>query len=820
MMSRTLKILSMVVLAALSLCCPVRAGLRLASEGKSDYVVVKPDRATPNEEAAATDLAHYLKLITGADLPILTAAEAAGRGNGAKFLYIGRRAPSDARPFAEWERRIRSENGDVYFYGRDRRDGVFAVYDFLEEYFGCRWFSLRGNEKIPTKREAELPPIDFSRIPSFPIQMYGQNRAIELSKAYERRNRVFILQRSTPMLITGHVPDMMVPPGGKHANKIWKPFPLFKDEAWFETHPEYFSLDPEGKRVSGVQLCYYNPELRKLLNEKYDQIIRNCRKDDGPALVKCNLNDNWGFKGKTLCCCPGCMALVKKYDDPAGPYWDYMIELCGFLKERHPDITVEGSTYQISAEVPKCIRRLPDNLMIGYAPLWHNYLKPFDHPSNAPLQEKLKSSLEKFRKVRVQIYPTVYPRDTTIQPLIADLRQLGRTLRYLKKQGVVELTAELGYTWQCETAFSDLRYYLLSRLANNVELDVDELVVEYMEHTYRKAAPKMIAYWRELEQCEAEETVGLMWTGLPYGAYRYLNAANLSRWTKEFDAMEELVKDDTEALAAVKSARVNLDEAILSVWPRLPKRREFDLDTVLTRVRKNIAAATERVTAFETDPDKRKKLFDNLYARRVLNGVDFFEFAARKPKALRIRRPLRPGAVHRQIPTHRRYTEFNVRAYSDDPKAPFGVSMWFNLRTKAEIPTPKLRLCAVGGSDRFVAMKNTRVLRRDEIQKNVGKGFRLYYIGRTRLYPQCVLWLGGVRLSMNAQLSHFFDPRHPEQEYDVYLSIRARAKPVSAYLGEVVLIKCDGHSPGEAAPDTAATAEPGPERKKSGKSRK
>jgi len=804
MMSRTLKILGAVVLTALGLCCPVRADIRLASGGKSDYVVVRPDRATPEEKAAAADLAHYLELITRAKFPVLTAAEAAGRTGNAKFLYLDRRAPSDARPFAEWERRIRAENGDVYFYGWGDRGNVFAVYDFLDRYFGCRWFSLRGDEKIPENREPLLPEMDISHIPSFPIQMYGGvHLCREQLENYERRNRIFICRRSTPMLITGHVPDMMVPPGGKYKNAAWKPFPLFAGEEWFDRHPDYFSLDPEGKRVPGVQLCYSNPELRRLLNEKYEAIIKKYGNGEA-ALVKCNLNDNWGFSGKTLCCCPGCMALVKKYGDPAGPYWDYMIELCGFLKERHPEITVEGSTYQISEKVPACIGKLPDNLMIGYAPLWRNFLKPFDDPSNARLQERLKLSLEKFRKVRVQIYATVYPRDTTIQPLVAGLRQWGRSLRYLKKQGVVELTAELGYSWNCETAFSDLRYYLIARLADDVERDVDALIVEYMEFTYGKAAPKMIAYWKELENCEAQETRGLMWTGLPYGAYRYLNAANLSRWSREFDAMERLVADDVDALRAVRSARVNLDEAVLSVMPRLPKNSGFELEPVAARMRKNFSASLEHILAFEKDDRKRQEAFEYLFNRRTLNGVDFFEFAARTPLPIKnkLKRPIRPGAVLRQIPTHRRHTEHHIRRYSPDPKAAFGVSIWFNLRNKTVIPPPKLRLCDVGGFDRFVALGDPRPLPVETFKRNAGKGYKLYYIGHTRLYPMCVLWLGGLRVSMNAQLSHLYDPRRPEQEYDVYLSIKYRRQPSSAYLDEVVLVKRDRHSPrSEAAED-------------------
>ena len=141
----------------------VRAGeaaIRLASGGSTVFSIVIPDTPSPEEAAAAADFAHYLKVITGADFPVLPSQEAEKRGSG-KRLYVGRRAPSDARPLAERERRVRQENGDLYFYGRSPRDGAFAVFDFLEKYFGCRWFSLRGNEKIPENREPVLPVIAY-----------------------------------------------------------------------------------------------------------------------------------------------------------------------------------------------------------------------------------------------------------------------------------------------------------------------------------------------------------------------------------------------------------------------------------------------------------------------------------------------------------------------------------------------------------------------------------------------------------------------------------------------------------------------------------
>ena len=69
-------------------------GLTLALSGKSEYVIVVPDKATPVEKTAARELRDHLAKVTGANLPV--SAEAAAPA-GAPRVVLGHWALRDGQ---------------------------------------------------------------------------------------------------------------------------------------------------------------------------------------------------------------------------------------------------------------------------------------------------------------------------------------------------------------------------------------------------------------------------------------------------------------------------------------------------------------------------------------------------------------------------------------------------------------------------------------------------------------------------------------------------------------------------------------------------
>ena len=200
------------IAAACAAALPAAAEIRLASNGKTDYTIVAPAKPTTHEQAAVKDLAKYLSQITGAKFAVNSDAP--------KKIYVGKKAPSDKTPLKEYERRVKEEAGDIYICGNGLQGNAFAVYDFLEKFFDCRWYTFFGDECIPPKPEAVFAKIDLSVVPSFDSFGYFGNASTQLiatGENFRRRNRIYDLKLELTEPFLGanysHILSRVMPPG-------------------------------------------------------------------------------------------------------------------------------------------------------------------------------------------------------------------------------------------------------------------------------------------------------------------------------------------------------------------------------------------------------------------------------------------------------------------------------------------------------------------------------------------------------------------------------------------------------------------------------
>ena len=136
------------ILCGLLLCSFASAQtLKIADNGKSDYVIVIPDNPAMVLKNAARELAEHLKWVTGIEYKIF---EAAARPKGKPAFFIGD-AGKAAFPDVDFTKAkadttaIRFKDGDVYLNGRMPRGPLYAVYTFLEDYVGIRWWTPTEN---------------------------------------------------------------------------------------------------------------------------------------------------------------------------------------------------------------------------------------------------------------------------------------------------------------------------------------------------------------------------------------------------------------------------------------------------------------------------------------------------------------------------------------------------------------------------------------------------------------------------------------------------------------------------------------------------
>src|SRR5690606_3563337 len=121
--------------------------------------------------------------------------------------------------------------------------------------------------------------------------------------------------------------------------KYIEDFPWLKHKNYFETNPEFFSMNKEGVRVPDRQLNFGNPELRKELTKN---ILKFIEVEGDDIMVNVTAMDTPG----RFCYSPESVKLEEKYQTHAGPIIDYVIELCAVLKEKYPRVKVITSAYR------------------------------------------------------------------------------------------------------------------------------------------------------------------------------------------------------------------------------------------------------------------------------------------------------------------------------------------------------------------------------------------------------------------------------------------------------------------------------------------
>ena len=127
--------------------------LELARDGNTAYKVVISAGASAQVKAVAEDFAEHFRAMTGASIPIVTDADERvekevliGPSQHVSELMVG----IDLSRMADEEYLITTVDSSLILTGGQRRGTPNAVYTFLDEVLGCRWFAPDCTV-VPTK---------------------------------------------------------------------------------------------------------------------------------------------------------------------------------------------------------------------------------------------------------------------------------------------------------------------------------------------------------------------------------------------------------------------------------------------------------------------------------------------------------------------------------------------------------------------------------------------------------------------------------------------------------------------------------------------
>ena len=124
----------------------------LAKDGATGWTIVLPDGATIVEKTASRELSEHLKLVTGANLP--TIAEKDVPAGGKSLIFVGNTGKAPKKNYKFDEILIKMDGGNLILAGHEKRGCLYAVYSFLQDVVGVRWWAPKIRSSRRSRRSS------------------------------------------------------------------------------------------------------------------------------------------------------------------------------------------------------------------------------------------------------------------------------------------------------------------------------------------------------------------------------------------------------------------------------------------------------------------------------------------------------------------------------------------------------------------------------------------------------------------------------------------------------------------------------------------
>ncbi|NLS93816.1 MAG: DUF4838 domain-containing protein [Planctomycetaceae bacterium] len=518
------------------------ANLVLASQGKTNFVIVLPSEPASPVSTAANELQSHLQKVTGVELPIVADDKVP---SGTPMIVVGPcRQLAQLVPDLDVESLgydgivMKTVGDNLILAGQGPRGTLYAVYVFLEDAVGCRWWTSQEGF-VPDKPVLEIPPLDVRYAPP-----------LRYREAFYRD--VFDGVTAARFKLNGHHHGVSDEYGGHYrfVGFVHTFFPFLPPAKYFEAHPEWYS-EINGKRTADrSQLCLTNEEMRK---EMVKVVLERLRSDPGAGFISISQNDWHG-----QCQCQACRAVEAEEGSPSGPLIRFVNAVAEEVEKEFPEVLVETLAYQYTRTPPKLVKPRK-NVVVRLCSIECSFVQPL---AAGDQNEAFRRDIEGWSKIAPQLfiwdYVTNFSNYLVPHP---NMRVLGPNVRYFVDNHTIGLF-EQGDAQSTIGDFVRLRAWLLAHLMWNPTLDEKALIDEFLKGYYGPAAPFLREYLDVIH--DAGEKSGVYLRCFMSDTSSYLTLDDLNRATRLFAKAGEAVADDPVLARRVRRERLPLDH----VWLR------------------------------------------------------------------------------------------------------------------------------------------------------------------------------------------------------------------------------------------------------------
>ena len=471
-----------------------KSNVNFVINGQSDYKILLPAKPQFEEVIfAAEEIKSFVFEATGADIEVIYENEdiVSNFNETSKFIVIGeceltnKILPDfDKKSLMRSGYKIFNQGKSVFLVGGGDFGTLYAAYEFLHHQIGfeCYTSDEIAFDKVDSLKLCEF---DITDIPDFTYRMSNVGE--------ERRNSVFSKRmRMNSESANGNIwmSPIRVP---------WhNTFGYLPPETYRVAHPKWYS-------DTGEQLCFYahgdEMEYKALFDtfmKKFIEVIEANPKVDNITITQQD-RDLW-------CECDACKADFEKYgtnaatiikfcnkvSDTLADYFEKNgiernINICFFAYHKTTNAPViidsQGQYKPIDSDV---ICR--DNVYCFYAPIYADFIRPLSDPVNRIFADNMDKWFAVSKKMYLWIYSTHFnsyfsPMETT--------NAMQENYMFAKAHGVDYLFDQSQFNNGSSTDWIKLKAYLNSKLAWNVQADIEELTNGFFENYYKFASSEM-----------------------------------------------------------------------------------------------------------------------------------------------------------------------------------------------------------------------------------------------------------------------------------------------------------------------------------------
>ena len=413
--------------------------------------------------------------------------------NGADFTKAGRE---------EWI--LKSVGKNLIVTGGRPVGTLYGVYAVLEK-LGVAFLTM--DETVIPKNKPDFPSLNECAKPAFDGRQIFDHFAREsyVAKAapatVEKYNRWLLRSRINGYQYPRNIPFYV---GGiyniSHEYKCHSLSHYVNPDKYFKEHPEYFSMNEQGKRFKpksfafGGGLCMSNRNVWRTTLDSLREMIRKDRKErtkeDWPYVYDISTLDASPY----ICKCPECTAISKEEGSETGLLLRYINYVAVQIRKEYPEIIIRTFGYSASRNAPT--KTMPAENVLIFLTDQFTASDPF-----RPLNSKINESRMKYfntwkstgAKFMIWDYWNISCDGTYFTPPRVEtiFDAIQPDIRFFRSFGAIALFLESERDAVSPQNFMDLNYFTANRLMVNPDENPEKLADIFLKGYYGPAAPAM-----------------------------------------------------------------------------------------------------------------------------------------------------------------------------------------------------------------------------------------------------------------------------------------------------------------------------------------